>query len=225
MRKDVLPTNKQSNIIYQFECRQCESRYVGRTLQHLDARIRQHVPLSLLSSEQRASRPRRGRPSRMKDGKLPEGGAEPDLLTKDDEPSNGGGKVSASVKEVPPDSGVKRRGRPRKVREDENVDKKKDVRRSKRLAVQCEADGVKQCVELCCDDYVSSIAKHLVSSDECRRSYADDSFSVLSHVRSLSHLKVLEAVYISSTCPVLCKQKEFVVRSLQLFVKTQSSSE
>ena len=45
---DVLPTLSTSKIIYFFQCRQCESRYVGRTVQHLGARIRQHSSFSLL---------------------------------------------------------------------------------------------------------------------------------------------------------------------------------
>ena len=60
--KDVLPTNLLSKIVYSFEYRQCDSWYVGRTLQHLNARIKQHVPLHLSSSEARGLRPRRGRP-------------------------------------------------------------------------------------------------------------------------------------------------------------------
>ena len=60
--KDVLPTLSKSNLIYFFQCRQCEDRYVGRTLQHLGARIRQHVPLSFVPLDARECRPRRGRP-------------------------------------------------------------------------------------------------------------------------------------------------------------------
>ena len=62
VRKDRLPIPQMSNIIYQFECRQCGSRYVSRSQQHLSSRIRQHVPLHLLPDEARAQRPRRGRP-------------------------------------------------------------------------------------------------------------------------------------------------------------------
>eukprot|EP00117_Sycon_ciliatum_P009843 scpid93496/ scgid1812/ len=51
-----------SNLIYFFQCRNCENRYVGRTFQHLGARIRQHVPLNLVPVAARGSRPRRGRP-------------------------------------------------------------------------------------------------------------------------------------------------------------------
>ena len=64
LRKDVLPSHQQSNLIYEFECRHCVSRYVGRTAQRLSSRIRQHVPLHLLpeDSSARADRPTRGRP-------------------------------------------------------------------------------------------------------------------------------------------------------------------
>ena len=62
VRKDALPIPQQSSIIYNYECLQCKSRYIGRTLQHLGARIRQHVPLHLLPSSVQSSRPRRGRP-------------------------------------------------------------------------------------------------------------------------------------------------------------------
>ena len=62
LRKDILPSNQRSNLIYEFECRICDSRYVGRTTQRLDARIRQHVPLHLLPSSARVLRPTRGRP-------------------------------------------------------------------------------------------------------------------------------------------------------------------
>ena len=46
----VLKTTKafhQSNIVYQFLCH-CNSRYVGRTSQRLQQRIKQHVPKNLL---------------------------------------------------------------------------------------------------------------------------------------------------------------------------------
>ena len=46
-KKDVLPAFHQSNIVYQFLCR-CGSRYVGRTSQRLQQRIKQHVPKTIL---------------------------------------------------------------------------------------------------------------------------------------------------------------------------------
>ena len=46
-KKDVLPACHQSNIVYQFLCH-CDSRYVGRTSQRLQQRIKQHVPKTIL---------------------------------------------------------------------------------------------------------------------------------------------------------------------------------
>ena len=46
--KDVLPAVQKSNVIYQFSCH-CDSRYVGRTSQRLQDRIKQHVPKSFHS--------------------------------------------------------------------------------------------------------------------------------------------------------------------------------
>ena len=62
VKKDVLPIHQRSSIIYLFTCRQCECQYIGRTLQHLSTRVRQHVPLNILHTDQRSLRPRRGRP-------------------------------------------------------------------------------------------------------------------------------------------------------------------
>ena len=44
--KDVLYALQNSNVIYQFSCH-CDSRYVGRTSQSLQDRIKQHVPKSI----------------------------------------------------------------------------------------------------------------------------------------------------------------------------------
>ena len=44
--KDVLPALQNRNVIYQFSCH-CDSRYVGRTSQRLQDRIKQHVPKSI----------------------------------------------------------------------------------------------------------------------------------------------------------------------------------
>ena len=65
VKKDILPTTSLSKLIYSFECQHCGSRYVGRTIQHLNAWIRQHVPLHLLPPEARKDRPRRGRPPKV----------------------------------------------------------------------------------------------------------------------------------------------------------------
>ena len=46
--KNVPPALQKSNVIYQFSCH-CDSRYVGRTSQRLQDRIKQHVPKSIRS--------------------------------------------------------------------------------------------------------------------------------------------------------------------------------
>ena len=48
--KDRIPTQSQSNLIYQFECRRCGSRYVGKTAQRFLDRISQHVPKHVLDA-------------------------------------------------------------------------------------------------------------------------------------------------------------------------------
>ena len=46
IHKDVFPTFQQSNVVYEYVY-QCDNRYVGQMSQHLQNRIRQHVPKSI----------------------------------------------------------------------------------------------------------------------------------------------------------------------------------
>ena len=55
IKKDVLPSHHHSNVIYQFLCH-CDSRYVGRTSQRLEERIKQHVPKSITNPRTSANR-------------------------------------------------------------------------------------------------------------------------------------------------------------------------
>ena len=48
-KKDVLPAESLSNVIYFFNCA-CEQSYVGRTSQRLEERIKQHIPASLVKA-------------------------------------------------------------------------------------------------------------------------------------------------------------------------------
>ena len=58
----------RSSLIYQFECRHCECRYVGRTAQRLMDRIKQHVPKHLIEPEASdAPKKRRGRPPKKRE--------------------------------------------------------------------------------------------------------------------------------------------------------------
>ena len=43
IKKDVLPASLLSNVVYNFLCH-CDSRYIGRTSQRLQDKIRQYVP-------------------------------------------------------------------------------------------------------------------------------------------------------------------------------------
>ena len=154
VKKDVLPIPQMSSVIYSFTCRQCESRYIGRTLQHLSTRVRQHVPLSLLHADQRSLRPRRGRP-------------------------------------------------PKKPR---TVPKRVDT-------VSTESSS--EFPQLDPAQYESSVAKHLAANPICRAAYSDTDFSLIARGRSLSHLQVLEALFIRKVSPSLCIQTK--AKTLKLF--------
>ena len=52
----------------------------------------------------------------------------------------------------------------------------------------------------------SAIGGHLLTINNCRTRYEDDCFSVLHRARNKSHLKFLEAIYISMNLPSLCWQ-------------------
>ena len=59
-RKDVLPTTRKSCVVCECKC-YCDSRYVRRTSQRLQDRIKQHIPQWL---RQQLTRPRRSQPHR-----------------------------------------------------------------------------------------------------------------------------------------------------------------
>ena len=69
-KKDVLPANQRSMLVYEYVCH-CDSRYVGRTTQRLQERIKQHVSKAIrlkttLTQEQgtHRSQPTRTQPNR-----------------------------------------------------------------------------------------------------------------------------------------------------------------
>ena len=62
----------------------------------------------------------------------------------------------------------------------------------------------------------SAIAWNLVANPVYADQYNADMFMILSRGQSVSHLRMLEATFILSMDPVLCRQKEFV-HSLILF--------
>ena len=120
----------QSNIVYQFLCH-CDSRYVGRTSQRLQQRIKQHVPKTILQehiSQHRSTLARSCKPIRSF-------------------------KAETSF---------------------------------------------------------SAIGQHLLQNPTCALKYNDNKFFVLARGRTSFHLFTLEATYIKTSKPNLCKQKEFV---------------
>ena len=125
--KDVLPTTLKSSVVYEYSCH-CDSRYVGRTSQRLQDRIKQHVPKWL---QQQAKRPTRSQPGR-----------------------------SCKLKRSNPD----------------------------------------------CDPV---IGQHLLDNEQCAANYNDKRFKILAVARNSFHLCLLEATFIKTKHPVLCKQKEF----------------
>ena len=56
----------------------------------------------------------------------------------------------------------------------------------------------------------SAIGKHLCESADCAAAYTPDWFTVLEQARTSFHLATLEATYIASMKPILCRQKTFV---------------
>ena len=57
----------------------------------------------------------------------------------------------------------------------------------------------------------SAVGQHLLENPNCAHHYADSRFSILARARSDYHLAVLEAIFIVSRNPSLCRQKKFVL--------------
>ena len=56
----------------------------------------------------------------------------------------------------------------------------------------------------------SAIGMHLLENPSCAEVYEDSDFKILSQSRSSYQLNILEAMYINSMKPELCRQKKFV---------------
>ena len=66
--------------------------------------------------------------------------------------------------------------------------------------------------QLECD---SAFGLHLLQNPDCAAHYHDRQFSILSKARTQFHLAALEAIFITTQQPILCRRKEFVY-SLQI---------
>ena len=60
----------------------------------------------------------------------------------------------------------------------------------------------------------SAIGQHLITNPKIFDSYKVDNFKIKSVARNEFHLKSLEAIYILSLNPDLCKQKKFVCSTI-----------
>ena len=56
----------------------------------------------------------------------------------------------------------------------------------------------------------SAVGLHLLENPECAKMYSDADFEILSTARNSYHLNVVEALYINSLKPLLCRQKKFI---------------
>ena len=65
-------------------------------------------------------------------------------------------------------------------------------------------------------DCDSAIGQHLLDNEQCAANYNNKHFKILAVARNSFHLCLLEATFIKTKHPVLCKQKEFVY-TLKLF--------
>ena len=65
-------------------------------------------------------------------------------------------------------------------------------------------------------DCDSAIGQHLLENDQCASNYDDKRFSILATARSSFYFNLLEAAYIKTQRPALCRQKKFVY-ALKLF--------
>ena len=196
--KDVLPTLHISKVIYSFECRHCASRYVGRTLGHLNARIKQHVPLHLLNDDQKTNRPKRGRPPKL---------SQPPSTTTDKSKQPRRGKTASDVTKSDGVIGGVNIRRSERIRDQRPTDEDQPVTGYVTEVTTATTAPTRLATQR---TYQSSIASHLALDLACRSSYSDSCFGVLSRGRSLRHLKVLESVYIHVQCPNLCVQKQNV---------------
>lgn len=60
----------------------------------------------------------------------------------------------------------------------------------------------------------SAIGQHLLENPACAQNFKSQKFTILAQARSDFHLKILEALYIMSKSPKLCRQKKFVYTCL-----------
>ena len=196
-KKDVLPADKLSNLIYLFDC-VCGHSYVGKTTQRLEERVKQHVSSEVMAAVAGSGCAVRkpGRPKKA-DGVMKQ----------------------APTREVIGTSSV--RVLRSMVRSTPGVATPetlcRDTATSSVPTRSDDAHGKAPQLKVRRGD--SAILKHLKSSLKCRQEVCVDAmkqFKILARGRSEVHLSILEALFIARHKPTLCAQKEHV-RILELF--------
>ena len=191
-KKDVLPTESMSNVIYFFSCA-CEQTYVGRTAQRLEERIKQHIPASLIS----AAGFQKTKPKKKEKNKNKKNKKKTTTKTKRIRTANQGGDSA--------DGGSQEKNVTSTTTEQDGDSTCANGENRKALKVSTSDSG---------------ITRHLKTSSHCREAVCKSNittrFQVIARARNASHLGFLEALFIGHHAPALCAQKEFV-RTLGLF--------
>ena len=195
-RKDPLPTMKRSKIVYQYTCR-CDQRYVGRTGQRLETRVEQHLrKVESVRENQSTTRTKNCDPPNESSAET----SQP-LLKISQQPATSCRRSARLAKKqaATPAQPVARITRQPAT----------SCRRSARLAKKQAMTPTTITSQPDCEQS-SAIAKHLIENPLCAKFYHPGQFKIIATARTDFHLSVLEAVYIQSLKPVLCRQKSFV---------------
>ena len=181
-KKDVLPTESMSNVIYFFSCA-CEQSYVGRTAQRLEERIKQHIPASLIS----AARSQKTKPKK-KEKKKTKKNKRKKTTTKTKKTANRGDDSA--------DGGSQEKNVTLTTTEQDGDS-------------TCANGGNRNVLKVSKSD--SGITRHLKTSSQCREAVCKSNvtarFQVIARARNASHLGFLEALFIGRHAPALCAHR------------------
>ena len=186
-KKDVLPAEKLSNVIYLFDC-VCGHSYVGKTTQRLEERVKQHVPSDVMAAAAGSigavvkKKPGRPKVTASTSTRVLRSMVRSTTTSVAVSPGTSCGKGMNSAQTEDPDAccGVSQL---KVLRSDSAVTK------HLKSSEECRRD---------------------VCADVMKR------FQILARGRNEAHLNILEALFIARHNPKLCCQKEHV-RSLELF--------
>ena len=188
-KKDKLPAENLSNVVYFFNC-VCNHSYVGRTTLRLGERMGQHIPIELVESVLPSvggdGKRGRGRPR-----KNPEGNSVCQA------PLTSGDNVSART-----------RSKSRLSKAFDQAKPTTEIRQDPQQEVPV-SSTLLTVTSKCKED--TAITCHLKQSTSCLIGVCQNvkqHFGILAKARNLQHLQILEAIFIALRKPKLCVQKE-----------------